>query len=383
MNLAGRFDRWAADGDFSLASLARLRILLATLLLLQLPNFHWVADYPSAWFTPPAGPFALFHAFPSAWFLIGIEVCLAASLLAMLVGWHTRVASVAVTSTFILGSGFTYSLGKIDHNILMALAPAVLSFSGWGRRLSIDARRGVATESAEQWPVRLLALLLGLAFMTAAIPKVLGGWLSPSTQTVQATLHEQFYGHERTQFLAETFINLRNTVFWESLDYLTIALEAGLLFAVVSWKGLRIACAVACIFHMSVYLMMNIAFTSNVMVYAAFMQWDRLLKPLAGIRVSNVALRIALPITAVATYLLFGSHSPLNAFQGAVSPAILIVGSAISVTYLAMQARDLLRTRRVSRADSVVSLPENSVFTTQNARETQLQSTRPPSRSLH
>ena len=41
-------------------------------------------------------------------------------------------------------------------------------------------------ELAVQWPLRLWALMIGLAFLTAALPKIVGGWLNPLTHAVDA-----------------------------------------------------------------------------------------------------------------------------------------------------------------------------------------------------
>jgi hypothetical protein len=339
MKITERFDRWVNAGDFTLDTLARFRIILAIFLLSRVPDFEWVSQYPSAWYTPPPGPFELLNAFPPSWFMRGVELAATLSLAAMLIGWKTKAASFVASAMLVTGYGFTYSLGKIDHNILMLLAPAVLAFSGWGRRLSLDSRGDRSNERlAVQWPVRFLALLLGAAFATAALPKVQGGWLDPTTHAVQATLFDQYFGEGRTRYLADTFLGIESRLFWESLDYLTIALEVGLLFAILSWKSLRVACAVACTFHLSVYLMMNIAFTANVMVYAAFVQWDRIFR---SIRSVNPPAWV--PLAAISV-LAFGVMQVPGTI---VNQSVLGVGALIGIGYLAVQARSMLvRTAR-------------------------------------
>jgi hypothetical protein len=335
VRLTERFDRWVHSGDFTVEALARLRIILSVFLLSRVPDFQWVTQYPSAWFTPPPGPFQVFDAFPPSSAMRAVEIAVTLCLVAMLVGYKTKFSSIAVSVLLITGYGFSYSLGKIDHNILMLLMPAVLAFSGWGGRLSVDSRRNPASgRRAEQWPVRFLALLLGVAFATAAIPKLQGGWLDPSTHAVQATLFDQYYGAGRTQYLADVFLGINNSLFWESLDYLTIALEAGLLFAVLSWRSLRVACAIACIFHLSVYLMMNIAFTANVMVYAAFVRWDLVLRLPRSLSIPS-----SLRWVGVAAVLLM-AHEASGAV---VSQTVLGLGALTAVGYLLLQTRDFVR----------------------------------------
>ena len=184
-----RLDAWMHAGTATRTSLAVYRVLYATVFLLLLPDFTWLANFPDTFFNAPPGPMLAFSSFPPRIFLRGLKAALAVCMVAVLIGWRTRAVSFASVGLGLIGYGFSFSLGKVDHNILFLLAPAALALAGWGDRLSVDALRWRSrsaldlAELAEQWPLRLYALMIGLAFFTAAAPRLVGGWLDPSTMS--------------------------------------------------------------------------------------------------------------------------------------------------------------------------------------------------------
>ena len=278
-------DRWIHAGSTTRTSLGRFRVLYAVYALTWTADFHWVAAFPDAMYNPPLGPMMLFGGFPPSAVLRGLEALFAVSLVAVLLGWRTRTASWTATVVGVLGFGFTYSSGKINHDILLLLLPGVISSAGWGDRASLDALarrragRAQVPERALQWPLRLMALMVGLSFFTAAAPKLRGGWLDPSSQAVQAFQVDQYYTQGRTDLLADFFLTLRAPLLWEAMDWATIVLEAGMVLFVLTWRGTRVAFAAATLFHVGVYLMMNINFSNNVVVYGFVAAWDRVPLP--------------------------------------------------------------------------------------------------------
>ena len=227
--MTDRLDAWIHGGTLTRTSLARYRVLYAVVALLLLPDFSWIAAFPDSMYNPPPGPMMLFSGFPSEAVLRALEAALAVCFVALLVGWHTRAASFLAVVVSMVGYGFTYGLGKLDHDILLVLVPAAMALAGWGDRLSLDGVRrrsrgeADAPERAVQWPLRLWALMIGLAFFTAALPKILGGWLNPFSHAVQGIQIRQFYTHDRADLLASTFLGIKNPVFWEVMDIATIA----------------------------------------------------------------------------------------------------------------------------------------------------------------
>lgn len=347
------FDRWINRGDFTARGLAYFRIFFATMGLLLLPNFHWVSNFPDSMFAPPPGPMSLFSGFPSEAVFRSIELALAISCVALLVGWRTRWASVAFTSLCLLGYGFSYSLGKIDHTILLVICPLFMQAAGWGNALSFDSSRHVGKSDVKQWPIRLFAMTVGLAFLSAAAAKVAAGWLNPETHAVQGTMFTQYFVHARDQYLASTFVNFNNDFFWESLDYFTIAFEGLFILTVVSWRLVRMMCAVATLFHLGVFLMMNIAFDPNIIIYSAFALWDRapLLKDLPSeVRVKR---QLGLPVSVVGGVFVFLVVTATRNAEPVLEPLLVIGGAAAGSAYLAYVANTFLKSRKTETKKSV------------------------------
>jgi len=110
---------------------------------------------------------------------------------------------------------------------------------------------------------------------TAGFPKILGGWLDPSTQATRGHLLNQYFVRERQELLAEFAVRFDVAVIWEFLDWATIIFEIGFLVAV--WKAgwTRLFVCFAAIFHFSTMMTLNIAFLPNFLAYAAFIKWEK------------------------------------------------------------------------------------------------------------
>jgi uncharacterized membrane protein YphA (DoxX/SURF4 family) len=275
-----RVNRWCRAGDFTTVDLAIFRILFASFVLVWSGPWSHLAARPGKLYDPPPGPMMLFRELPDAWFLdaLGFDTTLAAGFL--LVGLWTRLASASVAVTIMLEQGFSNSFGKIDHQNLLFIVPAVMVFSAWGLALSADSRRaGSGTkDQPAQWPLRLLAFMVGIAFVTAGYEKLRGGWLSLDSHATQGILLRRFIVKGHDEFLAPYFAQLTWGPFWEMLDWFTVLLELGLVFAVLSWRAFRVALAVTAQFHLGILLMMNITFFGNILAYGAFVRWQQLLR---------------------------------------------------------------------------------------------------------
>ncbi|WP_432570313.1 HTTM domain-containing protein [Kineococcus sp. SYSU DK005] len=300
------FDRWVERGPFTATDLGRYRVLFALLLLLTPRRFAWVGAFPDSFVDGPPGPFMLLRAVPPPAVLTGLDLLLAVAAAFLLLGLFTRTASVVVGLTLLTGNGIAYSLGKIDHDIFLVLVPLVLAFARWGDAVSVDglrrARRagpGSAVPAPPQWPLRLLALLVGLGFLTAAVPKLLSGWLSPATQAVQGVMFTQYHVNGRTELLASTALDVRSAFLWEVADVATVLLEGLLVLAALNWRAWRVGIAIASLFHLGVLLTMNIGFAVNVVTYAAFVAWGTLRLPVALTRPRWWSLRWGAPVALV------------------------------------------------------------------------------------
>lgn len=341
------FDAWVARGPFTPTDLGRYRMVFATSMLVGLVSFDWVAAYPDSLFTAPIGPFRLFDGFPPRAVLLALELALAVAAAALALGVRTGWASVAVSALLLTGSGFAFSLGKIDHTIFSVLVPVVLALGRWGGAASIDALRADRPPARvqAQWPVRLLALMVGLGMLTAAAPKVLAGWLSPATQAVRETALRQYHVNERTDLLAGLVVQVDVPLLWEALDWATVLMEGLLVLTVLSWRAFRCGLAVLTLFHLGVHLTMNIAFAGNVLVYAAFVAWSRLPLPELPARWIAGLQRLRWPVVLAVGAASWGLSQAGPEVSWIKGPVILWCGAAVAAWYLLAQVKDALGPR--------------------------------------
>ena len=144
-SLADRLDRWMFSAfELSPRGAAIYRMLFAAgvLLAIKPPVWGYIADYPDSFFSPPFGvTFFFFTGFPPPLYFQALNVVLVFAAVALVFGWHTRVASFALAASIFAGNAWSYSFGKINHDILFIVVPLVMGFSGWGDALSVDATR--------------------------------------------------------------------------------------------------------------------------------------------------------------------------------------------------------------------------------------------------
>lgn len=275
-------DRWSIDQFIfteyatSASALGIYRILFAAcILFVYLPEHLWISSFPNSFFNPPIGPTAFFWTgFPSARFFQALNVAEIFAALFLLVGYQTRIASVALGLLLFVGNCWAFSFGKINHDILMIAVPLVMQFSNWGTAYSVDSRRTRGQPEPCAWPLALLALITAFGMMSAAEPKAVSGWLNPHSHAVLGHLTFNTVIAGRSNRIAEKMLQIHSGVFWKSLDYATVLLEASFLFLVWRRRTFRVACAVACFFHLGIALSMQIAYWPNLLAYGAFCDWS-------------------------------------------------------------------------------------------------------------
>jgi hypothetical protein len=343
---------WAIRGyHVEAEGLALYRIFYAAVYLIALfPRYSWIAAYPDAFWDPPVGPFALARGFPSASVFTALEWSLAAALFALLIGYRTRWASLAVGALLIVGDGFVYSILPTSHLILAPLVPLVLAFSGWGSAWSIDALKRRASRPQSSWPITLLMLLIGLSFFHAGVAKAAGGWLRSDASVVAWYVERFSRDAVGLQSALANWVSAAPPTLHESMDRATVILETGMLVAVLIPKVGRIFIAGAAIFHLGVFLLLDIEFAPLLLVYAVLLPWDRVAKrprtiapPGKGAR-WTVARRPVLSMAgftclfmAFVTLLgppLRGARSPFDEQSWGTSFALLAIGACVAITYL-------------------------------------------------
>lgn len=272
--MSGALDRWFRQFDAATEGLSLYRILFAgTGLVLYFPDLEWIGRLPDSFLNPPPGPLLLLRSVPSPTALQVLELLVAVSLAALLLGYRTPWASLAVTVFSVAGYGLSYSFGKIDHTFLHAASPAVLALSGWGNRWSLDALCGRGSRAQASWPLGLLAVCLGVAFFAAGFEKAWAGWLDPGTHAALGYVGRNVVLHGREALLGSTVLAADLGPLWESLDVGTVLLECGVLLAAIRLRAFRAVLIALVAFHLGIFLLMDIAFTAMPVVYAAFLPW--------------------------------------------------------------------------------------------------------------
>lgn len=372
------FERWAFESTYlSGAGLGLFRIFFAGgLLLLTTPGhdtfltFTSVTDLPASQFSPPFGPMMLFTGFPADGIIGALEVVVAVGLAAVVVGYRTRPSSIVVAVTLLFLWGVKYSGGKIDHaSVLLVIMLLMMSFTPWDRSFSLDALRGrfergggssdVVEPSTYQWVGAFLAFVLGLAYLAAGLPKLLGGWLAPSSHAVRNLIDIYAFRNDNPGFLAEPLTRIDNGLFWESFDYAATTWEVGFILAIFWLRSLRWALATAAIFHMMNALALGIVYYPAVWFYALFVDWDAVLatRPLerlraVGERIPTVVSEwyVAVPLVVASGVALHAFGSPILAVANWSLPegvdvgfVMLVVASVVGVAYLALSLRTLVR----------------------------------------
>jgi len=272
--------RWLKASDYDDKDTAISRVIFGSLFLMLKPTFSWIGEYPRNSYMPPPGPFQLLAEFPPPWFFVMLDYAVTVLGVCVLIGYTTKITSVLLSLLLLMGYGFSFSLGKIDHTILLALTPMFMAFANWGNLLSIDSRQGrtsgnQSSATAGLSAMRLLAVSIGVAMLTAALMKFRGGWLSLSSQAAYSHEIAQYFFKGREGFLAEIAVSTHLPLLWEAIDWMTVALEGALLILALSWRTWRIGLALICIFHLGVLLVFNISFWYNILAYIVFVRWSK------------------------------------------------------------------------------------------------------------
>jgi len=245
------------------ADLGIFRVGFAAVMLVMLPDVRWVTSFPDSLYRPPPGPMQLLDGFPSAWILATLEAGIALSLACLLLGRTVRIASWALAAMLLVSYGLHNSLGKIDHSILILLTPVALVLAGWGPDTPV-----------RPWVMKLWAFTIGVAMLTAALPKVIAGLLETDTQAVRGILTEQVFAFDQHGALSGIAVHLSSPLLWEPIDWSAPLLEGSVVVcAVIGLRMFRRVLAVLVSFHLGIGLMLNIWYAGNVLAYGAFVSW--------------------------------------------------------------------------------------------------------------
>ncbi|MEN9578965.1 MAG: hypothetical protein RJA70_1974 [Pseudomonadota bacterium] len=303
------FERWLLiEYRTPRSSIEFCRVLFALYFLaVGAHDFSWVGELPDELYYPPPGVMSAFSEFPSSGFMVGIRVAMVASAILMLFGVHTAWASLGLGLGLMLSYGAAYSVGKVTHNILYVVAPIFMALIPWGPSAKKTPWR------PRFWPLSVFAALFAYLMLTAAVPKLLFGWLSTDSSAVYAYAVE-------AQLLRDPVAPrwLTRAIPWELVDWATIVFEFALLACLPRASAFRAICAVSAVFHLMVFLLLDISFATNLVAYALFFDWSRPLMRLQGAELWGAVRRARLTFRwwyaplAAALYVLLFPEAPLN-----------------------------------------------------------------------
>jgi|GEM_PF-4883190 len=232
--------------------MSTFRILLAAFILFfAVPDVRWVSTLPDGMFTPPLGPMMLFSGVPSlAWTSMLLWATYACAVW-LLWGKGVRWSGLALSALLALGFGLESSFGKINHTTPFMLLPAVVGWHGAWRRLPV-----------------YYVLVIAFQFFTAAMPKIVGGWLQPQTHAAYGYAVETLTIQGSPALLTQWVVSYVPRWMWELADVITVAFES--LFIVAMWRprSLATVCAVALCFHIGVWYTLHIPATGYIVCYA-------------------------------------------------------------------------------------------------------------------
>ena len=221
-------------------SLAIYRIVFAIAYLTVGPGpYAWLGGVPKAFFDPPALSLAsLFSSFPSETFFVLLETITCCSLACLAIGLMTSTATLTLLACTVVGNSFHYSLGKIDHGIMIECVLFAMLFAGWGASLSVDRlisrKRSLPPTQSSLW---LLAIFVAFGFLTAGLPKA-ASWidLDVSTSGFLAWLYNCYYNAGSDKLLAPLALRVRPLWLWEIADVCAVVFELGFLVALFRRK---------------------------------------------------------------------------------------------------------------------------------------------------
>lgn len=278
-SIGKRFDQWVNSGPFTTTDLGIFRMVYAIVVLLTMPRAMSTLNLPSAWWSTAPGPFELLDAPPPGTVVVALQVALALSLALLAVGLWTTPVSIASGILLMACDGILNSYGTINHYGLLGVVPLVVCWAGWGQHYSIDAQRTSSPhpESATpQWPLRLVALIIGIGFVTAGWPKVAGGWLDTDRQSAQGFVFGYYVRDPNPAGWMVDLVGVHARRPWELVDWMTVALELSVIVSVLSWTWFRGTLVVLVSFHVAILFLLGIAFAVNVIAYGAFVNWSLL-----------------------------------------------------------------------------------------------------------
>jgi hypothetical protein len=200
--------------------------------------------------------------------LIGWAVLLASSV-ALTIGWHSRLAALAV---WVLILSFQHRDQWVwnSGDIAVRIEALVLALSPCGAALSLDQARSAGTfwsaQERPQWPVRLMQLQMSLIYLASALSKINGGAWPQGTAVSYALRLRDLALVSPPQWVTDSAL-LMNAATWG-----TLAVELSLAFLVWNHRLRPWVLAAGVVMHTIIMITIAVGFFTVAMfvLYLAF-----------------------------------------------------------------------------------------------------------------
>ena len=200
--------------------------------------------------------------------LIGWVVLLVSSV-ALTIGWHSRLAALAVL-VLILSFQHRDQWVWNSGDIAVRIEALVLALSPCGAALSLDQARSTGTfwsaQERPQWPVRLMQLQMSLIYLASALSKINGGAWPQGTAVSYALRLRDLALVSPPHWVTDSAL-LMNAVTWGSL-----AVELSLAFLVWNHRLRPWVLAAGVVMHTIIMITIAVGFFTVAMfvLYLAF-----------------------------------------------------------------------------------------------------------------
>ena len=264
-------------------NLAVVRITVFWILFdrLEAGGFRRYARFPADLQLPPPGWETILSVFPIGESSIkAVQIAAALAAFLALIGLFTRPAAAvtAVLATYVLGS--QYLFGKVDHTFHNVIWFALLlAASPSGDALSVDAwlarRRGrppPGPARAYALPIRLMWLLMGVAYFFPGLYKLLAGPRWVLSENLKFILYESWRHHHVLPLLR---VDL-HPLLYRAAAAGTIFFEISFLFLVIPRRTRPFAAVGGLLFHAATAYFMRIYFFELMKCYVVFVDWHAL-----------------------------------------------------------------------------------------------------------
>ncbi len=292
--LEERVNAWLTAPEANAAGrLSLFRILFGlTYLWILSPLYHVeLAQIPLIEWQPLTFVEWLFAAPPGPEFYLVIEVLLAVSLVLLVVGFHTRLATLGVLVFGLPLDLLVYSFGKVSHGSLFLTfyAPLFLLFSHWGSNYSIDSflrsRHGKPTVNSKDdswrfyWPARAILVMLALLFLTAGYIKLWGGsWLPRPNFVRDLILQHNLMNVTERGFPASPFgvLVAQSPLIYEPMRFMAVLFETLFPLALLKRRLQYLFITTAILFHIFNTFALMVLVPHMLIIYGVFVDWQAL-----------------------------------------------------------------------------------------------------------